>query len=324
LRLSAPRARTNSVAVVGLALGLLGLRLPEAIAKSPGQHTERDPFGGDLALRERALPGGVVALRSPGSLMIKVQRSTFSMGSSLEDVLDAVSECSREPLGKRCREEMFSDELSAHRVTLSAYWLDRTEVTVRDYARCVALRRCRPIPFAEGGKRFDRPRYPATLVRHADAEAYCKFRGARLPTEAEFERAARGTRGRRYPWGDFANSHAANHGRLGLDRTDAGDGFRELAPVGSFPSGRTPDGFLDLAGNAAEWSRDRYNAGYAEAPVTDPTGPGVGAGSGAYVVRGGHYGSGSAWLRGAARSSADPETRTPMLGFRCARSDRLP
>jgi formylglycine-generating enzyme required for sulfatase activity len=254
--------------------------------------------------------------------MIRVPSSSFEMGSTPMEVLDAVTDCAREPLGSRCREEMFSDELPRHRVTLSSFWLDRMEVTVRDYARCVARRRCRAIPFASGGKRFDRPEYPASLVRHGDARAYCRQRGARLPTEAEWERSARGPHARRYPWGQLYNSRAANHGRLGLDRTDARDGFAELAPTGALPAGRSPEGFLDLAGNVAEWVADRYAPSYPARDATDPKGPAVGAGSGAFVVRGGSYESAAPWLRGASRSSAEPETRSPTLGFRCARRAR--
>ncbi|MBK7586535.1 MAG: SUMF1/EgtB/PvdO family nonheme iron enzyme [Myxococcales bacterium] len=306
-------------ALLGLAaLALLVLGVPRARAESR-LATAADPFGA-APPAERGLTGGVVTLRQPRSLMLRVPKSIFDMGSTPDDVLDALTECAREPLGGRCREEMFSDELPEHRVTLSSFWLDRTEVTVQEYTRCVVLRRCRAVPFAQGGKRFDRPRNPVSLVRQPDARAYCKFRGARLPTEAEFERAARGTRRRLYPWGQLYNSHAANHGRLGLDSTDARDGFAELAPVGSFPSGRTPEGFLDLAGNVAEWVADRYAGSYPPGPALNPTGPPVGGGSGGYVVRGGHYSSAGSWLRGASRSSADPETRSPTLGFRCART----
>jgi formylglycine-generating enzyme required for sulfatase activity len=295
--------------------------VPAARAEQRTRSVGIDPFGSSLEPRERALPGGVVALRSPGSRMIRVPRSVFEMGSTPEDVLEAVADCAREPLGHRCKEEMFSDEQPKHRVTLSSYWLDRTEVTVADYARCVALRRCRAIPFEHGARRFDRPSFPASFVRLRDARAYCRFRGARLPTEAEFERAARGVRGRRYPWGQLYNSRAANHGRLGLDSTDVRDGFAELAPVGSFPSGRTPEGFLDLAGNVAEWVSDRYAPSYPAGPATDPQGPDASAASLGYVVRGGHFSSASPWLRGASRSSGDPDARSPTIGFRCAKDD---
>ncbi len=269
---------------------------------------------------EAALGGGIVRLRSPGSLEIKVRKSSFRMGSGIPEILEAVADCAREPLGHRCREELFSDELHAHSVTLPAYWLDRLEVTVSAYARCVALRRCRPAPFAEGARRFDRPEYPMTLVSWDDAQKYCRFRGARLPTEAEFERAARGTQGRRFPWGDLWNARLANHGRLGLDATDATDGYAELANVGEFPSGRTPDGFLDLAGNAAEWVSDYYATSYPEQSEHNPQGPSLTNATSDKVVRGGHYGSGAPWLRGAARGHSDPAARSPMVGFRCARS----
>jgi len=260
------------------------------------------------------------------------------MGSSEEDVLEATLECQRDgaaagpaPTQRRawpgCREEVFTVELGRHRVRLSAYWLDRTEVTVAAYARCVALRRCQPPPFAQGARRFDKPTYPVGLVTWQQAAAYCQHRGARLPTEAEFERAARGVVRRKYPWGNLYNSRASNHGRAGWARSDARDGFAELAPVSSFPAGRTPDGLLDLAGNVAEWVKDNFAPGYPAATVVDPQGPPAasrGLGVRAKVIRGGNYRSPAPLLRGAARIPADPTARTPGIGFRCARSGARP
>lgn len=280
------------------------------------------PWSATSLPAERALSGGVVELRSPASRMILIPASTFIMGSTPMDVLSAMLDCIRQPLGSQlgCNETLFSDEMPQHRVKLSAYWLDRTEVTVREYQRCVALRRCKPVPFSQGAERFDRPSYPVSLVTWYDARDYCRFRGDRLPTEAEFERAARGTTGRRYPWGNLYNSHASNHGRLGISPTDASDGFAELAPVGSFPSGRTPDGFLDLAGNVAEWVHDRYAPSYQSGLQVNPRGPATGS---TRVVRGGSYLSAAPWLRAASRKAADPTIRRPYIGFRCARSARL-
>jgi formylglycine-generating enzyme required for sulfatase activity len=302
-------------------LVLLALGAPRLSSAADGRREVFDPWAAETSSpAEQALTGGVIRLKAPGSRMIKVRASSFYMGSTVPDVLEAVAECAREPHGHRCKEELFANELPQHRVKLSAYWLDRTEVTVADYRRCVELRRCDAPPYADGARRFDRPSFPVTLVRHQDAVAFCKFRRARLPTEAEFERAARGIKGRRYPWGTVYNSRAANHGRLGLDRSDKTDGFAELAPVGSFPAGRTPDGFVDLAGNAAEWVADRYAPGYADSATVDPRGPSGSGATSERVIRGGSFSSPGPWLRGSARDSAEPDSRSPEVGFRCARS----
>jgi sulfatase modifying factor 1 len=266
--------------------------------------------------------GTVHVLRSPGPAMILVRASTFRMGSTPEEVLAAYEACVKEPFGHRCHPDMFSDELPARTVQLSAFWLDRTEVTVAEYAHCVRLGRCREVPFNLGARRFEHADFPRSRVTWEDAVAYCKFRGARLPTEAEFERAARGALQHRYPWGGLYNSHAANHGRYGWHPQDASDGFAELAPVGCFPSGRTPAGFLDLAGNVREWVSDRYLPQYDENDRINPQGPGPTAALNLHVVRGGGYQDGPPWLRAAARDGAPPDTRRPDIGFRCARSAR--
>jgi formylglycine-generating enzyme required for sulfatase activity len=271
--------------------------------------------GGDSHFRatpvERALTGGLVTLRERGSPMVRVPSSTFEMGSNQDDVIGALELCALEPLGQRCNETTFADELPRRRVRLPSYFLDRTEVTVADYRRCALRGRCPSPTFEAGAQRFDRRELPMVMVNAADAEAFCRARGARLPSEAEFERAARGSAGRRFPWGELYNSRLANHGRLGLDPTDARDGYVELAPVGSFPSGRTPDGFLDLAGNVAEWTQAELGADQ----------PASASSSGRRFVRGGSFVTGAAFLRGAARSAVEPETRAPFIGFRCALSD---
>jgi sulfatase modifying factor 1 len=261
---------------------------------------------------ERALTGGLITLRSPGSTMIRVVASTFVMGSTPEEIILAVASCSREPLGYRCSGQTFGNEGPQRTLRLPSYWLDRREVTAEAYDHCAERGACTPRGLAGGARRFAQKDLPATFVSARDAETYCRTRGARLPSEAEFERAARGTEGRRYPWGDFYNGRLANHGRVGLDASDWSDGYAELAPVGSFPSGSTPDGFLDLAGNAAEWTADAYSERYDLAP--DP------AWGGARAIRGGDYETGAAWLRGAARMPLSPDDRRPSVGFRCARS----
>ena len=281
------------------------------------------PWPPASSLSEVALSGGLSLLRARGSHMIRVPASDFSMGSTSAEIVDSTLLCEREPLAASCDERTFSDELLRHRVRLSGFFLDRREVSVADYDACVRVGRCLAPPYDRGARRFKEPQFPVTLVTWDDARAFCAWRGARLPTEAEFERAARGPLGRRFPWGQLSNSHRANHGRLGVDQTDDVDGFAELAPVSSFTSGRTPDGFLNLAGNVAEWVNDRYAPQYPDEVTLDPQGPDAALATSARVVRGGSYLSPLAWLRGAARGAFLPGERRPSLGFRCARSQRF-
>lgn len=310
--------RAAALALVALAGPFVG---PAADAAGPGlgavnARGERSTqVGAELASR------GIVRLESPRSRMVRIPAGTFQMGSGEADVLAALADCVREAYGHRCSPTSFGNETPRHRVQLSSYWIDRFEVSVGDYERCVGARRCQPRPGSEATRRFDRSDYPVSRVSWNDAAAYCAFRDARLPTEAEFERAARGRRERRYPWGNLFNVWASNHGRFGWDVTNAADGFAELAPVGSYPAGATPEGVYDLSGNVAEWVADRYAPTYEGAEEQDPRGPGVG-GSNLRVVRGGSYAQARFRVRGAARAFAEPSERRSTIGFRCARSAR--
>jgi formylglycine-generating enzyme required for sulfatase activity len=300
----------RSVAAHGaLALAVALLVVPPA-ARADTMGRARSPRVASPV--ERALSGGLVTLRSPGSPMIRVAAGSFVMGSSPAELALAIGSCSREAFGDRCNERSFTSELPRHTATLASFWLDRSEVTAADYDRCAATGACAPRVLEGGARRFARAELPATLVSAGEAAAYCRSRGARLPSEAELERAARGTSGRYYPWGMNYDPRLLNHGRLGLDASDFSDGFAELAPVGSFPEGRTPDGFLDLAGNASEWTRDPFTPRH-DLPA-DP------AWGGALVVRGGDFMSGGAFLRSAVRTPLAPDRRLPTVGFRCARS----
>jgi formylglycine-generating enzyme required for sulfatase activity len=250
------------------------------------------------------------------------------MGSTREDLDQALSLCRGEVYETQCiqlRPE-FIAERYAHEVTVSSFELDRTEVTVSEYLRCVAAEACEPPSFAPSDARYARGDLPVTHVRWEDATAYCAWAHGRLPTEAEWEYAARGSEDRIFPWGNVYNRHLSNHGSLAADATDASDGFIGLAAVGSFPDGATPLGILDMAGNAAEYVSDFFDlddtgAGYPASSQVNPKGPPTGV---FHVVRGGSYLSPAAWLRGATRGIQGEPTepaglaRSPATGFRCA------
>ena len=279
---------------------------------------------------------GATVLAPPLEGMVPIAAGTFEMGSGGVEQKYAIELCKEEVLGAFCKNEkspipmnVFAFEGLPHMVTLPAFRIDRTEVTVAAYRRCVDLGECKPPGFATGDAKHDRPEFPVSFVSWEDARKYCAFRKARLPTEAEWERAARGSTGRRFPWGMLGNPKLANHGALDAGSAigpktgliyfgvaDDGDGFAGLAEVGSFPSGATPEGIVDLAGNAAEWVEDAWSDQYDPTPVTAPTGPASGV---ERVIRGGSYRQAMPMLRGAARMFRMQSEREPDLGFRCAR-----
>ena len=246
--------------------------------------------------------------------MVRVPAATFRMGSA-----DGVGD---------------DDEHPAHDATLSAYCIDRTEVTVRAYAVCVAARRCVPAHVAVSPfcNRADRPDHPINCVDWNQAVAYCTWTGKRLPTEAEWEYAARGTDGRIYPWGNEAPSakrlnacgaECVAMGKRALGRDwpamyDGSDGWDTTAPVGSYPAGASPFGALDMAGNVWEWTGD-WREDYAAGAATNRRGAATGS---ARVNRGGGWhGHLPGDARAAMRSADDPARQSNSIGFRCARGD---
>jgi len=155
-------------------------------------------------------------------------------------------------------------------------------------------------------KKRDRSNHPVTEVTWHGASEYCKWAGLRLPSEAEWERAARGDDERPYPWGDVFSGKRA-HSRA-----------RFTAPVGSHAQGVSPYGVHDMAGSVLEWTQDRYASSYySESPRDNPPGPADGL---LRVIRGGSWRDNIKHLRTTARTGVGPTTSTNNLGFRCARS----
>lgn len=220
-----------------------------------------------------------------------------------------------------CRPE----ELPYHEVTLDAFEIDRCEVDAASYAACVDAGAC-PFNEVEGlancshiaGGQGD---LPVNCVTWSAAADYCAWAGKRLPTEAQWEKAARGTDERIYPWGDDApGCELAVMNEEGLAGCDEG----RASPAGSRPAGASPYGLFDMAGNVAEWVADDYAADYyAESPAQNPTGPQPVAAA-AKVTRGGGWTSelASGALRSAARGALpqdSPASASESVGFRCVR-----
>ena len=276
--------------------------------------------------------GSTMVADKDGMTQVYVPAGEFLMGSADSD------------------SEAGSDEKPQHKVTLDAYWMDRTEVTNAMFAQFVAASDYKTDAEKAGtgfiynptsknwettaGADWQHPRgpgsnlagldqHPAVLVSWNDAAAYCAWAGHRLPTEAEWEKAARGTDGRKFPWGnqgvagDFLNFADRNLAVDGADK-NVDDGYQFTAPAGSYPKGASPYGALDMAGNVWEWVADWYDEKYyTSSPPQNPEGPE----SGQYrVLRGGSW-YGDQWVaRAAVRYRFVPDGRYDDVGFRCARS----
>jgi formylglycine-generating enzyme required for sulfatase activity len=223
-------------------------------------------------------------------------------------------------------------EQPRHRLTVASFYIDIHEVTNaqfrgfvegRGYERmelwtALGWKWRKKEPTRESPRDVRQPAYwhdikwneaqqPVVGVSWFEADAYCKFVGKRLPTEAEWEKAARGTEDRRYPWGDAWEPRRANTDQSKLERT---------RPVGSYPTGASAHGVLDLAGNAAEWVADWYHREYYKrSPEKNPKGPDTGEEK---VIRGGSWDSRERDVRTTSRRGETPDERNRKIGFRCA------
>jgi formylglycine-generating enzyme required for sulfatase activity len=251
-----------------------------------------------------------------GAEMVWVPAGEFLMGSTEEDIAALLK---AEPLLEPYK-EIFDAEKPQRKVGLDGYWMYKYEVTVAQYREfCKETKRKMPEAPSWGWKAD----HPMVMVTWQDAADYAKWARVSLPTEAQWEKAARGTDGRIYPWGSkWDASKCANTMETELKSTE---------PVGSYPAGASPYGAMDMAGNVFEWCADWYDPNYyKKAPTKNPTGPSKAVASkvfgmipieGARVVRGGSRISGrTVYFRGGFRFDRPGHRCHDFRGFRCART----
>ena len=248
--------------------------------------------------------GSTIVAEKDSMTLVYVPAGKFNMGSDHDD----------------------SDEKPVHTVTLDAFWIDQTEVTNAMYAKCVEAGVCKePISKTSNTRasyysnsEFDN--YPVIYVDWNMAKTYCEWVGRRLPTEAEWEKAARGESAFVYPWGNDFDGTKVNFcdKNCPLDEADksSDDGFAETAPVGSYPNGASPYGALDMAGNVWEWVNDWYDV----YPGGDPNASSD-FGQNFRVQRGGTFYNDAGNVRSATRWASVPTFSENIVGFRCAVSE---
>jgi formylglycine-generating enzyme required for sulfatase activity len=234
-----------------------------------------------------------------GAVMVYVPAGEFLMGSNNEDIGAILAECSD------CKWVWYSIEQPQHKAYLDGFWIDRTEVTNARYRKCVEAGACRE-PACWDESDYNASDQPVVCVSWYDAQDYAVWVGGRLPTEAEWEKAARGTGGSVYPWGDSPPD---------CYKTNYKGCAQKPLPVGSHPDGASPYGALDMAGNVWEWVADWYDSDYysQSPPFRNPTGPEQ---DGLRVIRGGSLNSSQRLIRCANRDKADPNGRSTGFGFR--------
>ena len=237
--------------------------------------------------------------------MVLVPAGEFTMGGNAADELKACQKFESE-----CNIAWFMDEEPRHQVNVGAFYIDIYEVTNGSYQTCEQAGVCASPQASYSSTRSDYygnsefERYPVIQVDWNQAKTYCEWRGARLPTEAEWEKAARGTSEHLYPWGDELNQAFANFSYSTGDTT----------PVGSYPNGKSPYGLYDLAGNVWEWVSSLYQP----YPYDSNDGRESLTASGLRIARGGSWGLVGVSVSSAYRYGIEPTHSDLDLGFRCA------
>jgi sulfatase modifying factor 1 len=290
--------------------------IPSAGTATPTSTPQKDQDAGTPAATGTLTPEGTTTpspeplTPEPGQQveMVLIPAGTFMMGSNSEGVQQAANWCG-------CSRSGFEDELYIHEVYVSDFYIDKYEVTNRQFqifadatgyqtdAEKKSEAKTWRTAFMAG-----KEQHPVVWISWDDAYAYCKWAGKRLPTEADWEKAARGTDGRLWPWGSDWDNTRLNMGQSSRKTT---------TPVGSFPQGASPYGVMDMAGNVWEWVNDWYDPTYYQrGHDRDPVGPDGGQDR---VLRGGGFNNAIQDVRTAHRHKGGMAGYAPDHGFRCAK-----
>lgn len=241
-----------------------------------------------------------------GAGYVRIPAGNFWRGVDESMITAMLEQCSR------CERRNFEDALPLRQINLPEFWIYKTEVTTDQYQKCVQDGACSSPQNFGSRKRtsyYSDPSYsdyPVIYITWADAANYCQWAGGRLPTEAEWEKAARGTDMRLFPWGSQSS---------GASKANTSAQVGDTTAVGSYPQGQSPYGLMDMAGNVYEWILDWYNASYYnEAPDYNPGGPGSGE---SRVIRGGSADYREGFASTVFRDNHPPFEATDQIGFRC-------
>jgi formylglycine-generating enzyme required for sulfatase activity len=296
--------------IVALMQGLILYAVPDS-TEAPIPSNAPEEITDDKSIVMRLVPAG-----------------PFTMGGSAAVAYAACQKFYNEFSDTYCQYNSFTDEEPVHTVNLESFYMDKYEVSNAAWRECVSSGTCQPPDNTTsdtrssyyGDSKYDN--YPVIYVNWNQAVTYCEWRGARLPTEAEWEKAARGTDGRTYPWGEGIDGNRANYWEGNWEDNCC---VEDTTAVGSYASDASPYGQFDMAGNVMEWVADWYsNTFYQSSPSSNPLGPDSsqysGIGDSRRVVRGGSWLSGDYDVHSSNRLSMIPVFTRSDLGLRCVRS----